>query len=48
VLQEIEARHGLSEFDMKKFIGLLYDTPFPDVSSSIYIPQESASSSTAL
>lgn len=48
MLQEIEARHGLSEFDMKQFIRLLYGTPFPDVGSSIFTPQESASSSTAL
>lgn len=40
MLQEIESRHGLSEFNMKKFIGLLYDQPFPELGSTIYIPQE--------
>lgn len=41
VLQEIESRHGLSEFNINKFIGLLYNQPFPKLGSSIFIPQES-------
>jgi len=48
VLQEIESRHGLSEFDMKKFIGLFYDQPFPELGSTIFIPQESTSSNNDL
>uniref|UniRef100_A0A2S2NTL5 Suppression of tumorigenicity 5 protein n=1 Tax=Schizaphis graminum TaxID=13262 RepID=A0A2S2NTL5_SCHGA len=42
ILQEIESRHGLSEFNMKMFIKLLYDQPFPELGSTIYIPLEPA------
>ncbi|XP_015372919.1 PREDICTED: DENN domain-containing protein 2A-like [Diuraphis noxia] len=48
VLQEIESRHGLSEFNMKMFIKLLYDQPFPELGSSIYLPLEPSSYSTEL
>ncbi|VVC32547.1 Hypothetical protein CINCED_3A023163 [Cinara cedri] len=43
VLHEIESRHGLSEFNMKQFIGLLYDQPFPEPGSTVYIPHNSTS-----
>lgn len=48
ILQEIESKHGLSEFNMKKFLGLLYDQPFPEPGSTVYIPQESSNRSAEL
>lgn len=45
ILQEIESKHGSSEFNMKKFIGFLYDQPFPEPGSTVHIPEESSSHS---
>lgn len=42
MLHEIESRHGVSEFNMKRFTRLLYDQPFPELGSTIYIPQETS------
>ncbi|XP_050542767.1 DENN domain-containing protein 2B-like isoform X2 [Daktulosphaira vitifoliae] len=44
VLREIESRHGLSEFNIKEFIQLLYNQTFPELGSTIFIPQNCTNS----